>query len=128
MYANYAKIRDKKGLSDYEISKALGISRSIFSDWKSGRHSPSKKNRFKISQILGLPPVEYFYSDDEGSYLVEQQPNLTSVRGLDDRIEAYTVKLISGETYQLTQKEYTELRNATDVFIDSWVKAKKAFK
>lgn len=124
MYDNYAKIRNKKGLSDYQLSKELGISRSIFSDWKSGRHSPSKKNRYRISQALGLPPVDYFYSDNENEYLVEQSAQNTTTP-LTDRIASYSVKLLSGRTCQLTADEYNELQNAIDVFIDSWIKTKK---
>lgn len=124
MYDNYAKIRNKKGLSDYQLSKDLGISRSIFSDWKSGRHSPSKKNRYRISQALGLPPVDYFYSDNENEYLIEQ-PGQDTTAPLADRVASYTVKMLSGKTCQLTADEYNELQNAIDVFIDSWIKTKK---
>ena len=125
MYANYAKIRDKKGLSDYQISKDLGISRSIFSDWKSGRHSPSKRTRFKICQALGLPPVDYFYSDNTSDYIHEVRHNLRETGSLNNRVADYVFNLITGETYHLSGNEYDELQNAIDVFIASWIKAKK---
>ena len=61
MYENYAKLRDEQGLSDYGIAKLIGVSRSVFSDWKSGRHSPSKTSRHKIAKALDLPAVDYFF-------------------------------------------------------------------
>lgn len=123
MYDNYARIRDKKGFTDYEVSKAIGISRSVLSEWKNGKHSPSKKNRTKISQFLGLPPTDYFFSDDEKSYLIEAKSNSKSL--LENRISAYQLKLLSGQSCDLNPEEYSELKNAVDIFIDSWIRSKK---
>ena len=121
MYENFAKIRDKRGLSDYQIAKDIGISRSIFSDWKSGRHKPSKKNRAKICQYLGFPPVDLFYTDDETAYLVELNRTDSS---LEKRVLAYTVRLASGKIIQLSAQDYNELKRALDAFTETWLKTK----
>lgn len=52
MYENYAKLRDEKGLTDSHVSKDTGITRSTFSDWKSGRSKP------KIEKLMIL--ADYF--------------------------------------------------------------------
>lgn len=37
MYEIYCKLRDERGLKDADVVKATGITKSTFSDWKSGR-------------------------------------------------------------------------------------------
>lgn len=40
MYERYVELRNQKGVSDYRVAKDTGISKSTFSDWKSGRSKP----------------------------------------------------------------------------------------
>lgn len=61
MYEIYCKLRDKKGVSDYQISKATGINRSTFSDWKSGRSVPKQEKLQKIADYFDVP-IEYLMS------------------------------------------------------------------
>ena len=52
MYEKYSKIRDELGLTDYQVAKITGISRSMFSDWKRGK-SKTKVDKLKlISKVL----------------------------------------------------------------------------
>ena len=37
MYEIYCKLRNEKGVKDSDVVKATGITKSTFSDWKSGR-------------------------------------------------------------------------------------------
>ena len=54
MYAKYVKLRDSKNLNDSAVSKATGIERSTFSDWKSGRSKPKLEKLIKIADFLGV--------------------------------------------------------------------------
>lgn len=59
MYEKYVKLRDSKNISDYRVSEDTGITKSTFSDWKSGRSKP-KIDKLKIlSEYFGVP-IEYF--------------------------------------------------------------------
>lgn len=58
MYSNYRMYRDFKKLTDYKVAQATGISRSTFSDWKSGRSAPKLDKIRKIAEFLDVP-VEY---------------------------------------------------------------------
>ena len=40
MYEKYVKLRNKKGVTDYRVSEDTKITKSTFSDWKSGRSNP----------------------------------------------------------------------------------------
>lgn len=47
VYEKYVELRDEKGVSDYRVSKDTGITKSTFTDWKSGRSNP-KADKLKI--------------------------------------------------------------------------------
>ncbi len=59
MYKRYAELRDKKGVTDYKVSKETGISKSSFSEWKSGRSKPKAEKLKKIADYFGVT-IEYF--------------------------------------------------------------------
>lgn len=64
MYENYCRLRDKKGYKDADVAKATGITKSTFSDWKSGRSNPKNDKLQKIAAFLGVS-VDYFTSGEE---------------------------------------------------------------
>jgi len=53
MYENYCKIRDAKGYKDSDVSKGSGVTKSTFSDWKTGRSVPKHDKLVKIAAFLG---------------------------------------------------------------------------
>lgn len=55
MYEKYCKIRDSKGYKDSDVAKGAGITKSTFSDWKSGRSNPKNDKLIKIADFLGVP-------------------------------------------------------------------------
>lgn len=59
MYEKYIKIRDKKGVTDYQVAKDTGITKSTFTDWKNGRSKPKLDKLKKISDYFGVS-LEYF--------------------------------------------------------------------
>ena len=85
MYEIYCKLRDKRGVRDADVSKAAGISKSTFSDWKSGRSNPKNEKLKKIADYFGVT-IKYLMTGKEDS--VEQK--ITSVspeRALDIEVE-----------------------------------------
>lgn len=68
MYERYCELRDSKRLKDSDVSKLSGVSKSTFSDWKSGRSAPKPDKMQKIADALGVP-VSYFYDEEEGHYI-----------------------------------------------------------
>ena len=52
MYANYAKVRDEKGLTDYMVAKKANIPHSTIYDWKSGRYTPKIDKLQAIAAVL----------------------------------------------------------------------------
>ncbi len=70
MYEIYCKLRDAKGCKDFDVSKATGITKSTFSDWKSGRSQPKNEKLQKIADYFGVT-VDYLMTGEEkqGYYL-----------------------------------------------------------
>lgn len=65
MYQKYAKLRDEKGVTDYEVSKNTGISTSTLTNWKYGRYTP-KIEKIKLIADYFNVSIEYFIGDGEG--------------------------------------------------------------
>lgn len=64
MYEVYCKLRNEKGLKDADIVKATGITKSTFSDWKSGRSKPKQDKLQKIADFLEVS-VDYLMTGEE---------------------------------------------------------------
>lgn len=64
MYGKYVKLRDQKEVTDYRVSEDTGITKSTFSDWKSGRSKP-KIDKLKILADYFGVPIEYFLEEKE---------------------------------------------------------------
>jgi len=58
LYERYVELRDKKGVTDYRVSKDTGISRSTFTDWKNGRSAPKVEKLLLLAEYFDVP-VEY---------------------------------------------------------------------
>lgn len=58
MYELYSKIRNDRGFKDSDVAKGTGITKSTFSDWKSGRSKPSTEKLMKIADFLDTS-IEY---------------------------------------------------------------------
>ena len=64
MYEIYCKLRDSKGMKDSDVAKATGITKSTFSDWKSGRSVPKADKLLSLAKYFDVP-VEYFLEEEK---------------------------------------------------------------
>lgn len=61
-YKKYVLLRDKNEVTDYQVAKDTGITRSTFTDWKSGRSNPKINKIKRLADYFGVP-IEYFLED-----------------------------------------------------------------
>lgn len=54
MYEIYCKLRDEKGYKDSDVARITGITKSTFSDWKSGRSTPKQDKLQRIAECLNV--------------------------------------------------------------------------
>ncbi|MGN0423557.1 MAG: helix-turn-helix domain-containing protein [Lachnospiraceae bacterium] len=64
MYEIYCKLRDEMRVRDSDVSKSTGITKSTFSDWKSGRSTPKQDKLQKIADYFGVS-LEYLMTGKE---------------------------------------------------------------
>ena len=62
MYEKYVALRDSKNITDYKVASDTGITRSTFTDWKSGRSEPKIDKLKKLADYFGVP-LEYFLEE-----------------------------------------------------------------
>lgn len=98
MYDVYEKLRNEKGLSNAEVSRATSVSTATLSQWKTGRYTPKMDKLEKIASFLSVP-VEYLIT---GSL-----PSMDSdaARIAEYIIENDTVRLIFENIKELDEKE-----------------------
>lgn len=65
MYEKYVTLRDKRNVTDYRVSIDTGITKSTFSDWKSGRSKPKLDKLLILAKYFDVP-VEYFAETEDG--------------------------------------------------------------
>ena len=63
-YETYAEYRNAKGLTDYKVSCATGISTSTLSEWGKKRYQPKADKIVKICHLLDIPLEEAFGDSD----------------------------------------------------------------
>lgn len=63
MYKNYAKLRDERKLTDYRVSVDTGITKSTFTDWKTGRSKPKVDKLMILAEYFGVS-IEYFLKEE----------------------------------------------------------------
>ena len=55
MYQTYEKLRDDKGVTDYEVSKQTGIATATLTSWKQGVYTPKVDKMLKLAEYFGVP-------------------------------------------------------------------------
>lgn len=120
MYEIYCKLRDQKGAKDADVAKATGITKSTFSDWKSGRSNPKGEKLSKIASYFGVS-VEYlsgnldeneqlpiYYFNKETADIAQEIFENKELRILFDAardIEPEDLKVIRDTVFALKRKE-----------------------
>ena len=59
MYSKYVALRDKLGVTYYRVAMDTGITKSTFTDWKTGRSAPKFEKLLVLAKYFDVP-VEYF--------------------------------------------------------------------
>lgn len=66
MYEIYYKLRNEKGCKDADVARETGITKSTFSDWKTGRSNPKQDKLQKIADFFGVS-IEYLRTGQDSS-------------------------------------------------------------
>lgn len=72
MYEIYCRLRDERKLKDADVVRETKITKSTFSDWKSGRSHPKQDKLQKIADYFGVS-LDYLTTGKEAT---EKEPQL----------------------------------------------------
>ena len=64
MYKKYCELRDRNNLTDYQVALATGITKSTFTDWKTGRSKPGIEKMYLLAKFFDVT-IEYFLEDKD---------------------------------------------------------------
>lgn len=91
MYEIYCKLKEDKKCKDSDVAKATGITKSTFSDWKSGRSKPKGEKLRKIANYFDVT-VEYLETGISSSVLTTKDE-----RDIAKDVNNIIAKLSDGE-------------------------------
>lgn len=64
MYETYVRLRDAKGVTDYQVSKDTGISTSTLTSWKQGKYSPKIDKLRTLADYFGVTLDDFVRSNE----------------------------------------------------------------
>lgn len=104
-YQRYAEARQKLMMRDADVARLIGVSRTYFSDWKSGKTSPSLPKLKKIAEIVKLSP----------DYLLGLTGDQQKPDSLSDKSSVPAA--VEEEIYSMNEKQVDEAANAESPYI-----------
>lgn len=96
MYEIYCKLRDERGVKDADIVKETGITKSTFSDWKTGRSKPKNDKLQKIADYFGVT-LDYLTTGKEEPEKKEKILTTKDERDIAKILEQTREQLLSQE-------------------------------
>lgn len=62
-YEKYARLRDERGMTDYQVCVKAGISTSSLPNWKAGRYTPKIEKLVLIARLFGVTVSDLLTED-----------------------------------------------------------------
>ena len=106
MYEIYCRLREAKGVKDSDVVKATGITKSTFSDWKSGRSKPKNEKLQKIADYFGVT-VDYLMTGETPSDKKEVTLTPRDERDIEKILDQTKEQLLSQEGLMFDGKPAT---------------------
>ena len=86
IYDRYKTIRDSRNIKDSQVAKETGITKSTFSEWKSGKYTPKQDKLQKIADFFGVT-IDYLMTGTEDTTKEYHQLNARDERDISRRLE-----------------------------------------
>lgn len=71
MYEKVERLMQEKGVKASDVAKAIGISSSVFTDWKKGRYTPKADKLYAIAKYFGVP-MDFFFDEEAANRIAEE--------------------------------------------------------
>lgn len=135
-YEEYEKLRDEHGMTNYQVAALANISRATLSQWKNGNAVPGDRTIKRLQDFFNgnYPPV--YKTIREPIKNAHEKVN-ANASGNSERIDiirpmycidSYMVRLDYPEPIELSEKEYKELKKASEAFAYAWLLSHRKIK
>lgn len=111
--AKINKLLVERGMSGAELSRRIGVTRSIYSQWNARKYKPSNKSLKKIAEVLDVP-VSEILPDEDLPENTASVPSQTSDIATEDQMKA---AFWHGETV-LDAEDIDELWEDVRAYVD----------
>lgn len=64
MYKVYERLRNERGMTDYQVSQETGISTATLSSWKTGRYTPKVDKLLLIAKLFNVTVTDLLEVED----------------------------------------------------------------
>lgn len=64
MYSVYEKLRNERGMTDYQVCQETGIATATLSSWKAGRYTPKVDKLLKIAKLFNVTVTDLLVDAD----------------------------------------------------------------
>lgn len=109
MYEIFEKLLKEKGVKAADVTRATGVSSTVFSEWKKGKSTPKADKRKKIAEYFGVsleyldtgiePEIDYLYTDGNSDLLIEITMKLKNDKAFAERMARYMRLSDEGKKY-----------------------------
>lgn len=109
MYEIFEKLLKEKGVKAADVTRATGVSSTVFSEWKKGKSTPKADKRKKIAEYFGVTleyldtgkdsSVDYLYNEENADLLIEITMKLKSDKAFAERMARYMRLSDEGKKY-----------------------------
>ncbi len=96
-------LRLKAGLSEYQLSLALGLSKGYIQQISSGKALPSMKHFFDICEFFDISPSDFFDIENKDPQLTKEL--LAAARNLDEEQVKLLIDITKNFAKQSPQKD-----------------------
>lgn len=109
MYEIFEKLLKEKGVKAADVTRATGVSSTVFSEWKKGKSTPKADKRKKIAEYFGVTleyldtgkdsSVDYLYTNENSDLLIEITMKLKNDKAFAERMARYMRLSDEGKKY-----------------------------
>lgn len=75
IYERFEKLKERKGVSSYAVSKGTGITTTTLTNWKKGKYTPKQDKLQLIADYFGVT-LDYLVSGEEKEVSMPEQADL----------------------------------------------------
>lgn len=116
MYEIYCQLRDKKGVKDADIAKCTDITKSTFSDWKTGRSTPKNDKLQKIADYFEVS-LDYLINGENANDKFEKEQDNTQKLLIKIQQDKKMINTIE-KFYKLNNKQKEHVIELINLFVN----------